>query len=892
MIDKPGLLENILNNVFESILVVVQIFDENGNLIDYVVSDANSKACSFFGLKKDDLIGKNLSFLFFSIFNMNAESYEGTRNSLFRDNVECILTPRNNTGYDVKIRCSVIEESSFALFFNTSVNLKAELENGKNVDRLKTILNTLYVGVYEVDISSINSYLKKFNHVSSDRLRYFLKRHKKFLISMIQSLRLLDTNPYGLQIFEANSIDHINNNLQDTFTSEFLNFFLNLIIFVKDGKPKLDSYLKINNFKKETLHLLARVKRPESDSLRDTVIICLTNISPLKKVEEELKAQKEQLMASYEQLEAYYEELNATEEELRQSHEELNSMYECLKQNEERLKLALISAEETLWDYDITERKIHFHESWEYFWGYDVDKIGKGIDNWVEFIHPEDTEEFLSTVRKCKDGDQKQFEKEFRIRKPDGKWCWIYSKGRIVKYDDEGKPSRLIGTNRNISQRKDTEERLEYLNSYDSLTGLPNYLLVKNKVEQEIKHSINYETGFAMLFLDLDRFKFINESLGHSVADQLLKMIGKRLAGSVRKNDMVGRITSDEFVVLLNSIDDLENASKTSLKIQKALSEPFIIGEKEVFITASIGIVIFPEDGIEFDALVKNGETAVDSAKKAGKNNFKFYSSKMNSKTFEHFKLENDLHKAIKNEEFVMYYQPQFDTCNCRLLGAEALIRWNHPEKGMISPGEFIPLAEETGLIVTMGNWILEKSLRQLQHWNEKDEDFKLSINISSLQFLQEEFEDNVIDILNRTKVSPKNVYFELTESIMISNVHHILNRISRFKSMGIKFSIDDFGTGYSSLSYLQKFPIDQIKIDRSFIKDISSDCFEAPIVKTIISLADNLKLELIAEGIENDTQKEFLMNHNCHSMQGYLFGKPSPSTDFDKFFKAGLTVI
>jgi len=495
-------------------------------------------------------------------------------------------------------------------------------------------------------------------------------------------------------------------------------------------------------------------------------------------------------------------------------------------------------------------------------------------------------------AKKCCNGESKQFEKEFRIKRPDDSWCWIYTKGRVVKRDDCGIPTRIIGTNRNISQRKDTEEKLEYLNSYDSLTGLPNYLMIKNKIDHEIKHSVNYETGFALLFLDLDRFKSINETLGHSLANELLKRIGKRLVSSVRKNDLVGRVTSDEFVILLTSINKAEDAAKTGKKVQNALSDPFIIEDKEVFITASMGIVVFPDDGIDFDTLVKNGETAVASAKKSGKNNYKFYSSKMDNKSVELFELETALHKAIINEEFEVFYQPQINAYNGEIKGAEALIRWNHPEKGLVSPGDFIPLAEETGLIINIGNWVLENALKQLRAWNDKYGTFKVSINISSLQFSQENFEENVINILNRTGVKPENVYFELTESIMLNNLNHILKTIKRLKDFGIKFSIDDFGTGYSSLGYLRKFPIDQIKIDRSFIRDLSNDYMNAPIVKTIINLADNLEVELVAEGIENDIQKEFLLKHKCSSMQGYLFGRPSSAGDFENFFTSNLIVF
>jgi len=445
-------------------------------------------------------------------------------------------------------------------------------------------------------------------------------------------------------------------------------------------------------------------------------------------------------------------------------------------------------------------------------------------------------------------------------------------------------------------ERKRTEERIYHMAFYDSLTDLPNRVLFQDRLRLAIANAERHEYMSAVLFLDIDNFKRINDTFGHFMGDNLLKEVAFRLSSIMRKCDSVtrdvpdlfARLGGDEFTVLLNVINDTEDAARVARRIIETISAPFKVNGYEIFITSSIGIAIYPADGNEIDSLLKNADAAMYSAKENGKNNYQYYKQHMNATAFERLTLENDLHKALEREEFLLYYQPQINADSGAITGMEALIRWRHPNGRIIPPLDFIPLAEETGLILPISEWVLKTACEQSKAWQE--EGYKavpVSVNLSSQQFQQKDFIASLSAILDDTGISPENLILEITESTILQNTKTAFSSLHELTAMGLRLAIDDFGTGYSSLSYLKSFPIHAIKIDRSFVREISTDSDDAAIATAIISMAHSLRLKIIAEGVETEEQLEFLCKQRCDEIQGYLFSPPLPPGEISKLLKA-----
>jgi len=441
-----------------------------------------------------------------------------------------------------------------------------------------------------------------------------------------------------------------------------------------------------------------------------------------------------------------------------------------------------------------------------------------------------------------------------------------------------------------ISERESSEKRLAYIAYYDGLTNLPNRNLFEDRVEQTIAANSRDDVRSALLFLDLDNFKRINDTFGHIVGDELLMGIADRLRMMTRKSDsithnsndpMFARVGGDEFTVLLSEIKKLEDAAKISQRIIDSLTQPFILNKHEVFITVSIGIAICPDDGNDLFDLMKNADAAMYHAKSKGKNNYQYYKKSMNDTAADRLTLETDLRMALKRKELLLYYQPQVDSLSGKIIGVEALIRWKHPERGLISPLEFIPLAEDTGLIVPISNWVLETACNQSRTWQDKSIcDVPISVNLTNHHFQQRTLIKDISELLERTGIQSSDLILEITESTVMEDTDITLKNFQELTKMGLRLSVDDFGTGYSSLSYLKRFPIHAIKIDRSFIKDIITNEDDATIANTIISMAHNLNMIVVAEGVETEDQLRFLLERNCDELQGYLFSSPLPSDE------------
>ena len=453
----------------------------------------------------------------------------------------------------------------------------------------------------------------------------------------------------------------------------------------------------------------------------------------------------------------------------------------------------------------------------------------------------------------------------------------------------------------NISDYRQAAEKARYLAHHDTLTNLPNRYLFNDRLKQAIAHAERGKKLLAILFLDLDNFKQINDTIGHRAGDQLLQIVADRLMKGVRETDtayrplpdeeafVVARLGGDEFTVMLTDIGNIQDPAKVAGRMLNALSEPFTIGAHEVFITASVGIAVYPLDGKDVDTLLINADVAMYQAKKQGRNNYQYYSASLNDFTIERFSVENKLRKALDHNEFMLFYQPQIGISEGRMIGVEALIRWLQPDLVFIKPSEFIPLAEETGLIVPIGEWILLSACAQNRAWQEAGlHPFPVTVNVSSVQFRQNNFVETVSQILRDTGLKPDYLQLELTESTIMYHSENINKKLQSLQAMGIQISIDDFGTGYSSMNYLKRFPLSTLKIDQSFVKDLVTNPTDQAIVKAIVSLAHNFNLKVIAEGVETKEQLAFLRECRCEGMQGYLVCPPLNPNTIVQFAKKG----
>ncbi|MBF0554388.1 MAG: EAL domain-containing protein [Nitrospirae bacterium] len=527
-------------------------------------------------------------------------------------------------------------------------------------------------------------------------------------------------------------------------------------------------------------------------------------------------------------------------------------------------------------------RVVYFNRTCEETSGYDFLEI-KGKCLWDVLTREEDVESAKVNFEKILKGNYPAAYENFWNSKDGSEHLIAWSNTALV--NEKSEVTYVIATGIDITERKLTEQRLQYLSYFDSLTDLPNRTLFYDRLSHVLGHSRRYNQMFALLFLDLDGFKFINNSLGHDMGDMLLKMAASRLPKCVRESDTVAHAGADEFVIILPLLERVQEVSLVADKILDAFSTPFYLDVQECFISMSIGISIYPDDGDDIDTLLKNSDVAMYQAKVKGGNSYQFYNADMNSSALRRLKLENNLRKALEKNEFVLHYQPKIDLNLWSVSGVEALIRWLNPQFGMISPVEFVPLAEETGLIIAIGEWVLRTACAQAKHWQDIGHNgILMSVNLSARQFKSQNLVLSIKNILKETGLAPESLELELTETVVMDDAEKAIKILREIKNMGIHIAIDDFGMGYSSLSYLKRFPIDCLKIDRSFVSEITTDTDDAAIATAIIAMSHSLKLKVIAEGVETDGQLEFLRALDCDEAQGYLFSKPLSSDDLKAY--------
>jgi diguanylate cyclase (GGDEF)-like protein/PAS domain S-box-containing protein len=500
------------------------------------------------------------------------------------------------------------------------------------------------------------------------------------------------------------------------------------------------------------------------------------------------------------------------------------------------------------------------------------------------YVHAERRDEFMKLI--MTHGTVSGFESQ--VYRKNGDVIWISENARAV-CDDAGVLVCYEGTVEDVTERKLYQTRIEQQANYDTLTGLANRSLLNDRLVQAIHAASSYGTRLAVVFVDLDRFKYINDSLGHHVGDELLRAMAERLKATVREGDTVARLGGDEFVLLINGHGDPETVATVLERMLSEISQPWTIPQGDFNVTCSIGVALYPDDGKSAATLLKHADSAMYRAKDKGRNNFQFFTAELNALITERLELENKLRRALERDQFTLQYQPRVDMRTRKTVGVEALLRWNLPEQGLVPPSRFIPVAEEIGLIVPIGKWVLRTACEQAMAWRRLGlPQTIMSVNVSARQFRQDSLVTTIAEVLRETGLEPPCLEIEITESTVMHDAEQFISMLGELNDLGVQIALDDFGTGYSSLSYLKRFPVDRLKVDRSFVQDIVTDADDATIVRTIIALGHNLGLKVVAEGVENEQQTQFLCENLCDELQGFYFCKPMNAVELAAYMREG----
>ncbi|MGH8644162.1 MAG: EAL domain-containing protein [Gammaproteobacteria bacterium] len=566
--------------------------------------------------------------------------------------------------------------------------------------------------------------------------------------------------------------------------------------------------------------------------------------------------------------------------QLQQEVTERQHMEAALRESQDKLNGILGSLNDVVWSISPeTYKTFYINPAAERLYGHRTTEFLENPQLWQDLIHPDDREMADQSIRRLKNEGEVNI--EYRIVRPDGQVRWLHDRGYAVR-DGQGNVIRFDGIAADITERKQAEERLTYLAQYDTLTGLPNRHLFRDRLMGALSRAKRDEKMVALMFMDLDRFKEINDTLAHITGDRVLQGVAKRLNHSIRAVDTLARIGGDEFTIILDGITHMEQVSRPLQKVHDTFSLPILVDDREIYMSASIGIAIYPTHGQGIDELLRYADIAMYQAKQEGCNTHQFYTPAIHAKTTERVTLEGQLRRALEREEFSLHYQPQLEIHTAQVIGTEALVRWRNATLGQVPPNQFIPLAEETGLIVRIGEWVLRTACAQNKAWQANGlPPVVLAVNISARQFREKTLLKMIEELLEETGLAPHYLDLEITEGTIMHGGEENITALESLSLMGIQLAVDDFGTGYSSLNYLKRFPVHKLKIDQTFVRDITNDPNDAAIVSAIIALAKNLKLKVIAEGVETKEQLAFLQSLNCDEYQGYYFSRPVPAEDF-----------
>jgi len=551
-----------------------------------------------------------------------------------------------------------------------------------------------------------------------------------------------------------------------------------------------------------------------------------------------------------------------------------------LHASEERWKLALESTGDGVWDWHIQDEREFLSKNLVEMYGYTEEELHQHPDTLDSRTHPDDIAQMLSDRRAHFDGLTPAYYNEHRVQCKDGSWKWIMTRGMVVSRDAQGKPLRMVGTHTDITERKEVEAQIRQHAYFDPLTGLPNRRMLRDRIEQEIKRNRRDGKKLAVLFMDLDHFKEVNDTLGHDNGDALLVEAARRLRQCVREHDTVARMGGDEFTLLITELGASERLEPLLQKLLQSMSAPFELGRERMFVSASIGVTLHPDDGTDVEVLYKNADQALYDAKNAGRNRFSYFTPSLQQAALQRARIANDLHDALEQNQLELHYQPIVELATGHVRKAEALLRWRHPVRGMVSPAEFIPVAESSELIVDIGDWVFDQVARQLQVWRAQiHPHFQVSINSSPVQFRRPcTGERSWVNRLRTMGLPGASMVVEITEGLMLDADANVTAQLLEWRDAGIQVALDDFGTGYSSLAYLQQLDIDFIKIDRSFVHGLARHSTHFILCKAMVVMAHALGLRVVAEGVETAQQRDLLLEIGCDFAQGFLFSKALPA--------------
>ena len=826
------------------------------------------------------------------------------------------------TGFDIDFTSLVFLKTDYNLVISTgkwpetyerlrtsqidTAGIIAVTDERKNEILYSNVIFESHIAVFMKKDASYKAYKRlTLEELKNYRIGTGTKQYSESILLRevgLQPYKTFETIEKGIEALNNDEIDILFENqevvnyflikkgLQDVIEPKLANLFpVEAAYGVSKNKPELVTYInkRINALQKSGVyeelyrrHFFthsAYFRESQSSKLTMTLVLAILGvIAAFLLLQMYIAFLKRKLEFEKKELKAANEELVAAEVELKKQYDKLSRKGEELRLSEERYKLAVDGVNDGIWDWDNEKNNIFISSRCWSILGYKENEQTNRLDVLVKNIHPDDREKFTKAIESYISGKSKRlFQMELRIKTGTGDYKWVLIKGKAIFNQDEVL-IRMAGSLTDINDRKLAEEKIHQMAYYDNLTGLPNRTLLMDRFSIAAANALRKKRMVAICFLDLDNFKTINDTLGHTYGDELITDVGQFIKEQMRKGDTIARLGGDEFIIMQPNIKEIEEVTRMTSRLLASFKQPWILAGREFYISASIGITVFPDDGQDMQTLMKNADTAMYRAKELGKNNFQLYTESLNKRMLQKLGMENDLRKALERNELVIHYQPQIELQTNKIVCMEALLRWQHPVKGLMNAKEFMSIAEETGLIVPIGEWVFKTAFTQLKKWHDDGNDsLKLSINISSRQFMQRNIVNIISAAISEAGVKPEWIELEVNEMIAFRDLDYTLATLHSIKEMGLGIILDDFCSGYSSLNYLKQMPIDNIKIDKTYIHDMTEGSSEAMIVKALISLAHDLNIKVTAEGVETMDKLELLSKEKCDMIQGYIFSTP-----------------